>query len=418
MEEDTREKIALKRFQIISPVLAEPARAQNDYFRKQAKLEQAFPRYGLRKISVSTLKTWLRKYRRHGFEALKPKERSDGGRPRRLEEALLQAIELQAKAYPHYSVQKLYETLGELRLLGDPPVHYNTVLRLVKTKGWLPVNQRTDVRKAFEMDQVNDLWIGDFLHGPQVRSGNRVHKAILCALIDDHSRLVVGHAFNASETINALTPVLKDAFLSYGLPKRLYLDNGPTFSSDLLAKSCALAGISLIHSKPYDSPSRGKIERFFRTVRERFLVGVQEGISLLELNQAFWIWLQEDYHHKLHSGLGESPLDRYQSAVARVEIRRLSKAELDEIFLVRHERVVNNDATISFKGALYEVPAAYIRQKIELRHPVDDPQELFLYDNGIRVGRVKLLDKRENARTFRPQQVSTHLSFHQEKVRS
>jgi hypothetical protein len=104
--------------------------------------------------------------------------------------------------------------------------------------------------------------------------------------------------------------------------------------------------------------------------------------------------------------------------VARIEIRRLAQAELDEIFLVRHERVVNNDATISFKGALYEVPAAYIRQKIELRHPVDDPQELFLYDNGIRVGRVKLLDKRENARTFRPRQVSTHLSFHQEKVRS
>jgi transposase InsO family protein len=418
MEEDTREKIALKRFQIISPVLAEPARAQNDYFRQQAKLEQAFPRYGLRKLSVSTLKTWLRKYRRHGFEALKPKVRSDGGRPRRLEETLLKAIEVQAKAYPHYSVQKLYETLQELQLLGDPPVHYNTILRLIKMNGWLPVQKRTDVRKAFEVDQVNELWIGDFLHGPQVRTGNRSHKAILCALIDDHSRIVVGHAFSASETISALTLVLKEAFLAYGIPKRLYLDNGPAFSSDLLAKSCALAGVSLIHSKPYDSPSRGKVERFFRTVRERFLAGVQEGLTLAELNQAFWLWLQVDYHHKLHSGLGESPLDRYQSAVARIEIRRLAQAELDEIFLVRHERVVNNDATISFKGALYEVPAAYIRQKIELRHPVDDPQELFLYDNGIRVGRVKLLDKRENARTFRPRQVSTHLSFHQEKVRS
>ena len=418
MEEDIREKIALKRFQVISPVLAEPARAQNDYFRKQAGQELAFPRYGVRKIRVSTLKTWLRKYRRQGFEALKPRKRSDGGRPRRLEDSLQMAIEVQAKAYPHYSVQKLYETLQELHLLGDPPVHYNTVLRLVKIKGWLPVNKRTDVRKAFEVEQVNDLWIGDFLHGPQVRSGNRSHKAILCAIIDDHSRLVVGQAFNASETISALTPVLKDAFLSYGIPKRLYLDNGPTFSSDLLAKSCALAGISLIHSKPYDSPSRGKVERFLRTVRDRFLSGIQEGISLAELNQAFWLWLQEDYHHKLHSGLGESPMDRYQSAVARVEIRRLSQAELDEIFLVRHERVVNNDATISFKGALYEVPAAYIRQKIELRHPVDDPQELYLYDQGVRVGRIKLLDKKENARTFRPQQVKTQLSFHKKKVQS
>ena len=85
MEEDVREKIALKRYQIISPVLAEPARAQNDYFRKQAGQELTFPRYGVRKIRVSTLKTWLRKYRRQGFEALKPRKRSDGGRPRRLE---------------------------------------------------------------------------------------------------------------------------------------------------------------------------------------------------------------------------------------------------------------------------------------------------------------------------------------------
>ena len=83
MEKDIRERIALKRYQIISPVLAEPARAQNDYFRKQARIEHDFPRYGLKTFSVSTLKSWLKKYRKHGFEGLKPKNRSDGGRPRR-----------------------------------------------------------------------------------------------------------------------------------------------------------------------------------------------------------------------------------------------------------------------------------------------------------------------------------------------
>jgi hypothetical protein len=257
------------------------------------------------------------------------------------------------------------------------------------------------------------------MHGPQVRTANhakRVTKAILCAIIDDHSRTVVGHAFSASETISALTVVLKEAFLTYGIPKRLYVDNGSSFSSDLLARSCALAGISLIHSKPYDSPSRGKVERFFRTVRERFLSGLQEGLTLEELNEAFSLWLKDDYHHKLHSGIGETPLDRYNGSVGRVLIRRLSRAELDEIFLIRHERVVNHDATINFKGALYEVPSAYIRQRIEIRHPVDDPEELYLYDDGVRVGRIKLLDKKENARTFRPQQVSTHLSFHKGEV--
>jgi len=418
MEKDTRERIAIKRYQIISPVLAEPARAQNEYFRKQVEQDHEFPYYGRRKIAVSTMKAWLRAFRKRGFNALKPKERSDGGRPRKLDDQLLKVIEIKCKAYPQLSAQKLYEELRDQHLLGDPPVHYTTLLRIVKTQGWLSLQKRTDVRKAFEVDNVNDLWIGDFMHGPQVRYLNRSIKAVLCAVIDDHSRMIVGQAFNASETISALTPVLKEAFLSYGIPKRLYVDNGASFSSDLLAKCCALAGISLIHSKPYDSPSRGKVERFFRTVRERFLVGIQEGIHLDDLNQAFWVWVQEDYHHKLHTGIADRPIDRYHASLSRIDIRRLSIAELNEIFLVRHQRIVNNDATISFKGALYEVPSAYIRQKIELRHPVDDPQELFLYDNDIRVGRIKLLDKKENARTFRPNEVPTNLSFHQGRVRS
>jgi transposase InsO family protein len=413
MEKDIRERIALKRYKIISPVLAEPARAQNEYFRQQARQEHDFPRYGLRKVGVSTMKAWLRKYRLKGFDALKPKDRSDGGRSRRLGEQTIKVIEVKCKAYPHLSAQKLYEELRDQRLLGDPPVHYNTLLRIVKTQGWLAVKKRTDARKAYELENVNDLWICDFLHGPQVQFHNRTHKGILCAIIDDHSRMIVGHAFSASETISALTVVLKEAFLTYGIPKRLYVDNGASFSSELLAKSAALAGISLIHSKPYDSPSRGKVERFFRTVRERFLCDIQENIRIEDLNHAFRIWLNDDYHHKIHAGIDQRPIDRYHASLARINVRRLSKAELDEIFLVRHERVVNNDATISFKGAIYEVPAAYIRQKIELRHPVDDPEELFLYDNGVRVGKIKLLDKKENARTFRPQTVPINISFHQ-----
>ncbi len=417
MEKDIRERIALKRYQIISPVLAEPARAQNEYFRKQAKREHDFARYGRRRIGVSTMKSWLKKYRKKGFEGLKPKNRSDMGRPKRLDENTLKAIEVKCKAFSYWSVQKLYEDLRDQGLLGDPPIHYNTLLRVVKDKGWLTPKARTDLRKAYEVDNVNDLWVSDFMHGPKVKTGKRRNKAILCAIIDDHSRMVVGHAFSASETISALTLVLKEAFLGYGIPKRLYVDNGPSFSSALLARSCAMAGISLIHSKPYDSPSRGKVERFFRTVRDRFLSGVQQGITLQEINEAFWLWLQEDYHHKFHSGIGERPVDRYSASVDRVPIRRMSKAELDEIFLVRHERVVNNDATISFKGAQYEVPAAYIRQRIEIRHPVDDPEDLYLYDSGVRVCRIKLVDKKENARTFRPKTVPTNLSFHEGRVK-
>jgi len=264
MEEQIRERIALKRFELISPVLAEPGRVQNEYFRKQAQLKHEFPRYGARAVAVSTLKSWLKNYRRKGLEGLKPKSRSDGGRPRRMTEEMLKAVQIKCKAYPYWTVQKLHEHLLAQGLLGEPPVHYNTLLRVVKTHGWLPEKGRTDVRKSYEVENVNDLWVTDFMHGPAVRTGNgRTAKAILCAVIDDHTRLIVGHAFSAAETVSSLSVVLKDAFLAYGIPRRLYCDNGPSFSSELLARSCAVAGISLIHSKPYDSPSRGKIERFY-----------------------------------------------------------------------------------------------------------------------------------------------------------
>ena len=166
MQKEIREKIALKRYQLISPVLAEPARAQNEYFRKIAQTEHDFPRYGLRKVRVSTLKAWLRQYRKNGFEGLKPKNRSDSGRPRRIDDNMIKTIEIKCKAYPYLTVQKLYENLGYQRLLGEPPIHYNTLLRVVKERGFLDVKSRSDIRHAYEVDNVNDLWICDFMHGP------------------------------------------------------------------------------------------------------------------------------------------------------------------------------------------------------------------------------------------------------------
>ncbi len=418
MDAEVREQVALVRFKLISPVLAEPTREQNEYFRTLAEKPHLFPHYGPRQFAPSTFKAWLATYRKDGFEALKPKIRADRGRPRRLSDAEMEVIRVQCKAYPNLTVIKLFEKLLAEGQLGDPPICYSNLIRIIRKEDLMPKIKRNDVRKRYETEYVNDLWVCDFMHGPSVRADRRRHKAILCAIIDDNSRMIVGHGFAAGESVSALTVVLKDALSAYGLPRRLYVDNGPSFSSDLLAKACAQAHISLTHSKPYDSPSRGKIERFFRTVRLRFLDTIGDDISLGELNQAFSSWLQNDYHHKQHKGIDARPIDRYHASVAKVDIRRLSKAELDEIFLIRHERVVNNDATISFKGNIYEVPAAYIRQRIELRHPVDAPTQLWLYDNAVRVGALKLVDTKENARTFRPTKAKSALSFAKERVRT
>jgi transposase InsO family protein len=411
MNDETRKQIALTRFKLISPVLAEPRRAQNAYFREQAKEEHHFPHYGPRIIKLSTFKSWLRGYRKEGFDALMPKPRNDSGRPRRLSDLEMGAIRGKCKAYPHLTVQKLYENLLQDNQLGRPPICYNTLLRIVHRENLLPEVGRTDVRKRYETPSFGELWVCDFMHGPKVEVGTHLAKSILCAVIDDHTRMIVGHAFAAEETVSALITVLKEAFLTYGLPKRLYVDNGPAFSSELLLSACAQSRIALVHSKPYDSPSRGKIERFFRTVRDRFLSGLSKEVTLDEINEAFSLWLKEDYHHKVHGGIDEKPIDRYHRSLKDVEMKRLTSAELDEVFLMRHERVVGNDATISFKGKIYEVPAAYIRQRIEIRHPVDDREALFLFENGARIAKLKPVDLHENARTFRPDAARSEVRF-------
>lgn len=418
MTNDVREKIALQRYKLISPVLAEPSRVQNAYFGEQARRMHDMPHYGPKRYGVSTFKRWLRCYRADGFEGLQPKPRADLGRPRRIKGPMLDAVRAMCRAHPNWTIKLVHEELVRGRHLGDPPVCYTTLARMIRAEGLLTDPGRTDTRKRYEAADLNDLWIVDFMHGPKVTVGQRKLKAILCAIIDDHTRMIVGWSFSPYETIGQLTVVLKDAFATFGLPKRLYADNGAAFSADLLVKACARAGISLVHSKPYDSPSRGKVERFFRTVRDRFLAKMNDGMSLAELNQAFAAWLAEDYHRRVHATLEERPLDRYHIAAERAQVRHLARAELDEMFLVRHERIVNNDATISFRSRIYEVPSAYIRQRVEIRHPVDDDQELALYDNGVRVAQLKLVDVRENARTFTPTNEDAPLSYAAGEVRT
>lgn len=418
MNDEVREQVALARYKAICPILAEPTREQNKYLRTLTKKDMDMPHYGRRRYGLATFKSWLKRYRRKGFEGLKPKSRADCGRPRKVTEKMLDAIAVKCRAFPEWSIMRLHEDLAKAGLLGEPPITYNTLVRIVRQHNLKPPRERSDVRKRYEAEEFGALWVCDFMHAYKVRVGKKLVKAILCAIIDDHSRMIVGYAFSTNETISSLTSVLKEAFMTYGIPLRFYVDNGSAFSSDLLLKACAQASISLIHSKPYDSPSRGKIERFFRTVRDRFLCEKEHSdITLDELNQAFAVWLKNEYHHRHHSGIDMRPIDRYHASAGRVDLRRLSKDELDAVFLMRHERTVNNDATISFKGRIYEVPAAYIRKRVEIRHPVDDDHALVLYDNDVRIARLNLVDVKENGKTFTPSRSKTSISYATGEVR-
>ncbi|CAN5886127.1 hypothetical protein BH23ACT12_BH23ACT12_01970 [soil metagenome] len=159
----------------------------------------------------------------------------------------------------------------------------------------------------FEADKPNELWTGDVLHGPVV-SGK---KSYLFAFLDDHSRLLVGYRFGIAEDALRLEAALRAALASRRLPKALYVDKGSPFVSRQLIRACAVLGIRLVHSAPGQPEGRGKIERFFRTVRDQFLVETQVKVpaDLDELNRLFQAWVETVYHRREHSETSQTPLE-------------------------------------------------------------------------------------------------------------
>jgi putative transposase len=158
---------------------------------------------------------------------------------------------------------------------------------------------------------------------------------------------------------------------SRGIPKAVYLDNGSAMVSRQLLRACAVLGIRLIHSTVRRPEGRGKIERFFRTVRDEFLVELPTTTvaDLGELNRLFTAWLETVYHRRSHSETGEAPIDRFDTT----KVKLPTAGQLREAFLWSETRTVTKTATVSLHSNDYQVDAVLVGRKVEL---VFDPFDL------------------------------------------
>ena len=181
----------------------------------------------------------------------------------------------------------------------------------------------------------------------------------------------------------------------------VYADNGKIFRSDQFQLACASLGISLIHTRPYDAPAKGKVEKFFGTVKLRFFPLLRERMpaDLAQLNALFLTWLEEQYHRRVHSSLGMTPLDKYLSQMSRVKMVE-DPASLKLLFLKRDYRKVRHDGTISLHNHLFEVPPVYTGQRIELRYD-EELKQVLIFENGRQAGQAKLVNFADNARVKR-----------------
>ena len=383
MDKKIQESIALLKHQIISPVLMDTRRAQMVYFDQISQRDFDVPGRGLRRYTPGTMRAWLYAYRKKGFHGLMPKGRLDLGSFRSLPDEIKINIRKLREQHLDLSCVKFYDRLIHDGTLGTAPIGIETLRRYLKSEG-LYKNRTATPRKRFEMRYFGELWTADFMHGPHLFDGKRKRRAILMSIIDDHSRLIVAHSWGWAENTLLLENVFKEAILSHGLPDRLYCDNGAAFSSRYLSLVSAKLGIGLVHSKPYDSPSRGKIERFFRHVRQNFLPDIKPDDpiwTIAKLSEYFATWIRDYYHQRTHSGIQMRPIDRYQSSIRSYPRKRVGEEELEEYFLASVFRSVGKDSTVSLDAVTFEVPPQYIGRRVELKFSQDRPSEVFLYDS-------------------------------------
>lgn len=198
-----------------------------------------------------------------------------------------------------------------------------------------------------------------------------------------------------SENTAAFLPVLKQAVLRRGVPKRLFVDNGAAYRSHHLALVCAKLGTTLIHARPYQPESKGKIERWHRTLRMQLLPTLSEAdvSSLDALNRRLWAYIEAEYHHSPHRGLDrETPLDRWAKCADEVHFLA-TDVNLDELFLSEQKRKVQKDRTVSLNGLIYEVDAALVGATVTLRFDSTLPgRAIQVFADGRKFQNAKVVD--------------------------
>src|SRR5690625_605161 len=405
MNEKTREEIALFRYGLIAPLLNGQKEPKTYFEELEGKVHQ-IPYYGERKVASKTIQGWLLAYRRNGFDALKPKRRSDRGGSRRLSPEDKDEILEVRKKIPHMPVSVFYEQLVKSGEINKNQISYSTINRLLKKHklaGRNHINFHPEKeRKRFAHEKVNVLWQADLSHGPYIPMDGKMKKTFLIAYIDDCSKIVPYAQFFSSEKFDGLREVTKEALIRRGKPTIIYADNGKIYRSETLQYACAQLGITLAHTQPYDPKSKGKIERFFKTVQTRFypLLKAAPVNSLEELNEQFWRWLEEDYHRRQHASLeGKTPHEVFHSQLEDITFLEDINV-LETILLKRAERKVKLDSTITLDKKLYEVPASYIGQRIELRM---DEQTVYIFEEGKKVAEATPVSFHDNAHVKRKQ---------------
>lgn len=402
MEEESKQ-IAYFRFGIISPLLStEPGTTLSRRLSEQAQKTWTRPDGQQRRYAPSTIEEWLYRYRNGGLEALIDAPRRDKGTfPGVSEKVAQEALQL-FRRYPEARTATVYRRLKQSGVINGSNPSRSTFYRWASENRPEAPQKAPKQRRAFEASCSAALWQADLMYGPciprqQPNGRKRKTQTYLIAVLDDYSRLLCEGRFFFSQNIESWLDVLRTGCCRRGVPEKLYCDNGKVFTSPQIKRIAAVLGIQVLHAGVRDAAAKGKIERFFGTVRTGFLEQLHLDAvpqNLEALNRAFRAWAETHYNGAVHSAHGHTPLQRWVEGARG--LRTINAEEADELFLFETERTVRKDGTFSLDARRFETDAALAGRRVLLRYEPISLSRVDVWFEGKFRGRASELDVHGN----------------------
>lgn len=402
-EHDKSLEIATFRFGIISEFVTNINLSYGEkehFFKEKVARSYKIPYTDRTSISRSTIISWIQGYKRAGYDikGLYPKSRKDKGTYKTLDATLRLAIKEMKKENSRLTVPVMIRKLRQKKLLSmDQTINSRSIYTFLKREKLTSLNETAEDRRKFEASAPNEIWQSDVMHGPRSLVSGINRKTYLCAIIDDNSRMIMHAEFYKGETLDNLKNCLKQAIEKRGLPQKLYVDNGSCYRAINLDQITACLGIALQHARPYQPQGKGKIERWFRNVRDNFLPFYTNIQELMVLNEQFFNWVDE-YNNREHSSIKSTPYNKYKNNLKCI---RPAPKSLMDYFRVIDFRKVKMDRTFQLNSSLYEAPVKLIGKKIEVRYHEDDASQVEIYFDNRSFGVATPVDLHLNSKIGR-----------------
>ena len=308
--------------------------------------------------------------------------------PDRSDTAVEQAILALRDAHPAWGAHKLLRCLERDGIA--PPVA-STVHTILLRNGRIVPPRGGPVQpfQRFEKEAPNQLWQMDFKGWVPLVDGTPCHPL---TMVDDHSRYALCIAACGNQQNLTVQGQLELTFRRYGLPDAMFVDNGTPWGDSSGGRWTRLGvwllklGVELIYSRPYHPQSRGKNERFHRTLKAE-VFAFNRFHDLHDAQRSFDRWRTIYNLQRPHQALAqEVPASRYCPSA------RLMPTTLPVVTYDEHETVRCVPLTkdyVRFAGHWWKVPKAFHGEYVAIR-PLSTDGKFGIFFAAHQIGSIDL----------------------------